>query len=217
MEQGCKGIYKYIIFDFDGVLAETNKIRLEGFRLLFKGYPKNKVDLLVRHAMANGGLSRYEKVKYFFEEILKEPISPQKIKLLTRNYSKLVKEKVIKAKPVKGSLEFLSRYYNKYKFAIVSGSDEKELKEVCNARMMGHFFLRIKGSPESKESNLSKLLKEMKWEKKMCVYIGDSINDLEAAKVNRVDFIACNSNNMDWPSLGVPLISDLSYLSLYLK
>ena len=50
--------YQYIIFDFDGVLVESNEIRFNGFRKLFREYPKGQVEQLVNYSKANGGVSR---------------------------------------------------------------------------------------------------------------------------------------------------------------
>lgn len=209
--------YRYLIIDFDGVLAESNEIRFDGFRLLFKRYPEDSVKRLIQHVMTNAGLSRYEKIRYFFEEILNKSVSAGKIELLSNEYSRLVKEKVITAEPVKGSLEFLSAHQNDYDFAIISGSDEQELKEVCKARGIEHFFARILGSPLSKEENLAKLLKETGWNKELCLFIGDSSNDLEAVRSSGIDFVGRNSGLVNWNSLGnVPAIDDFSQLDLHL-
>ena len=78
--------YKHIIFDFDGVLAETNYIRFEGFELLFKDYPSDQVNRLVQYAMNNGGISRYEKIRLFFEQIRQEPISDDSVHFLAKPY-----------------------------------------------------------------------------------------------------------------------------------
>ena len=67
--------YQHIIFDFDGVLAESNEIRFNGFRKLFKDYPLHQVDQLVEYAKANGGISRYKKIEFFFNTVRKEPVS----------------------------------------------------------------------------------------------------------------------------------------------
>ena len=50
--------YQYILFDFGGVLVESNEIRFNGFRKLFKNYPRTQVEQLVEYAKANGGVSR---------------------------------------------------------------------------------------------------------------------------------------------------------------
>ena len=35
--------YQYILFDFDGVLVESNEIRFNGFRKLFMGNPARRM------------------------------------------------------------------------------------------------------------------------------------------------------------------------------
>ena len=210
--------YKHLIFDFDGVLVESNEIRFDGFRSLFKNYPQDQVERLVLYAKINGGLSRYEKIKYFFKQIRNEPIRDDNVQLLAKQYSELVKQKVIDAEPVKGSLEFLSNHKNNYDFAVVSGSDQEELRDVCKDREIDHFFLEILGSPASKESNIALLLTKMGWGRKSCLFIGDSINDFDAARANRIDFIGRNSNLTDWSLMGnLTVVDDLSELEGYLK
>ena len=132
--------YQHIIFDFDGVLAESNEIRFDGFRKLFKSYPQDQVELLVQYAEANGGVSRYKKIIFFFNVIRKESISSKSVDDWAAQFSKLVRQDVTEASPVKGSLEFLKKYFNHFDFAIVSSSDQKELREVCRDRGIEHFF-----------------------------------------------------------------------------
>ena len=208
--------YKHIIFDFDGVLVESNSLRFEGFRQLFRTYPNDQVQRLVEYAMLNGGMSRYEKIKYFFEEIRYETIPDASVQALSKQYTELVKQKVIDAESVKGSLGFLSNNYTNYDFAIVSGSDQQELREVCQARKIYQLFFKILGSPEKKEINLSRLLSEAGWEKGSCLFVGDSLNDLEAAQLNKIDFIARESGLVEWDSMvNIVVIKDLTQLQSY--
>lgn len=209
--------YKHLIFDFDGVLVESNDIRFEGFKLLFKDFPDDKVHRLIQYARLNGGMPRYQKIRYFFEEILTEAISDDDVQKLAKQYSELVKDEVVRAKPVKGSLKFLSSYNKKYDFAIVSGSDQEELRDICKTRKIDQFFIEILGSPVTKESNLALLLSKMQWERKSCLFIGDSINDLDAAIVNEIDFIARYSGIVNWNLIpDVVVIPDLSQLQFHL-
>ena len=211
--------YKHLIFDFDGVLVESNEIRFEGFQALFHSYPADEVGKLVQFAKANGGLSRYEKIRYFFEAILNKQISDDAVQTFAKQYSNLVKQKIIEANFVNGTLDFLSRYYNDYDFAIVSGSDQEELREVCQIRKISHFFTEVLGSPASKESNLALLMAKTGWGRGGCLFIGDSINDLNAARTCGIDFIGRNSGLVDWSLINnnVVFIDDLSELHLYLK
>ena len=122
--------YQHIIFDFDGVLVESNEIRFNGFRKLFKGFPEDQVDQLVAYARDNGGVSRYKKIEYFFDAIRREPISIESVNHWAAQFSELVEQDVVEAGSVKGSLEFLEKYSSQFDFAIVSGSDQKELSRV---------------------------------------------------------------------------------------
>ena len=204
--------YQHIIFDFDGVLAESNEIRFNGFRKLLKDYPQDQVEQLVQYAKANGGVSRYKKIIFFFNVIRKEPISSKSVNDWADQFSKLVKRDVTEARPVKGSLDFLKKYFNHFDFAIVSGSDQKELREVCRDRGIDHFFKSILGSPVEKKNNIAALLSDLNWEHSNSLYVGDSHNDLEAAEANSVDFIGRYSGLTDWKSRDTPFVTDLNFL-----
>jgi HAD superfamily hydrolase (TIGR01549 family) len=208
-------VYKHIIFDFDGVLADTNAIRIEGFQILFKDFPVEELRMLNDFVKINGGISRYKKIQYFFEDVLKESITESDIHMWAQRYSDLVKQKVIDAPAIKGSIDFLSQYFQGYDFSIISGSDQEELRDVCRARKIEQFFIEILGSPDSKEANMAQLLKNQEWNKKNCVFIGDSINDIAASNKLGIDFIGLNSGMADWNQMeDVRFIEDFTQLSM---
>lgn len=204
--------YRHIIFDFDGVLVESNEIRFNGFRKLFKNYPQGEVEKLVGYAKANGGVSRYKKIEYFFDTIRQEPITDESVNRWAAQFSELVEQDVVEAKSVAGSLEFLEENSSLFDFAIVSGSDQVELRRICKKRQIDHFFKAILGSPVEKKDNISVLLSELNWSHDRSVYVGDSNNDLEAAKSNNLDFVGRCSGLIDWENSNVSFILDLSSL-----
>lgn len=204
--------YQYIIFDFDGVLVESNEIRFNGFRKLFKDYPEEQVEKLVRYAKANGGVSRYKKIEYFFDVIRQETISDELINQLAAQFSKLVEQDILEARPVEGSLGFLEEYSNQFSFAIVSGSDQAELRRVCQKRGIDHFFKLILGSPIEKKDNIASLLSDLNWQQNQSLYVGDSNNDWDAAKANDLDFVGRCSGLVDWKNFDTKYVSDLTSL-----
>lgn len=210
--------YKQIIFDFDGVLAETNNIRFNGFVKLFNDFSKEQLDRFIEYVQCNGGLSRYKKIQYFFNKILQKPVSDDAVLEWAERYSTLVKEAVIKAKPVEGSLDFLENYASRFEFIIVSGSDQEELRLVCSARKINHYFAEIMGSPPEKENNIVNLLTGKRWKRETCLYVGDSINDYEAARKNGIDFVGRNSGLIDWRALEyVKCIENLNQLYAFVS
>lgn len=204
--------YHHIIFDFDGVLVESNEIRFNGFRKLFEKYPQEQVERLVNYAKANGGVSRYKKIEYFFNVIRQEPITNGLVNQWAAQFSELVEQDIVEAKPVEGSLKFLEDYFSHFDFAIVSGSDQAELRRICEKRKIDHFFKMILGSPVEKKDNIASLLSDLNWQHNESLYVGDSNNDLDAAKANDLDFVGRCSGLINWEKSNVRFILDLSSL-----
>lgn len=191
-------MYKNLIFDFDGVLADSNTIRINGFRTLFRDFPADQVETLAAYASVNGGMSRYEKIKYFFQVIRGSAVSQAEVDRYAGQYSQIVKDDVIKAAAITGSVDFLKEFAGRYVYAIVSGSDQTELREVCRQRGIHGFFKEILGSPVSKEINLENLIGAFGWQAEECLLVGDSINDYKAARQAGIRFIGRNSGMTDW-------------------
>lgn len=119
---------KNIIFDFDGVILDSMSIRNEGFRKIFEDYDNKKVEELISFHLINGGLSRFVKIKYFFEELLDTFIGEEEINYFADQYSKIMKEKLVNEKYlIKDTVDFIKNN-NKIKMFIASGSEEKELR-----------------------------------------------------------------------------------------
>jgi len=204
--------YQYIVFDFDGVLAETNEIRFQGFADLFKDIPADEMSRFMEFVKTNGGLSRYGKIRHLYDDILGQPLSENQLLVLAGRYSELVAERIIAADPVPGSLEFLAGYGDDFEFAVVSGSDQGELRQVCQARGINRYFRAILGSPTEKAENLAQLLTAQAWDRQACLYVGDSLNDCEAAAEAGIGFIGRNSGLVDWQKHGGVWVSSLTEL-----
>lgn len=201
--------YRYLVFDFDGVLAESNEIRFQGFENLFADLPADVRARFMAFVKVNGGLSRYGKIRHLYADLLGQPISEDRVYELAGRYSELVAGRVIEAQAVPGSLEFLREYADRFEFAVVSGSDQNELRQVCQARGIDGYFRAILGSPTEKTQNLIELVTSQGWDRQACVYVGDSVNDYDAAMEAGIGFIGRNSGLVDWKDRGEVSISNL--------
>ncbi len=76
---------KNILWDFDGVIIDSLAVRDYGFREIFKEFDKVLVEKLIKYHSINGGLSRFHKIRYFFNEILKKILKIKKLKLMPIN------------------------------------------------------------------------------------------------------------------------------------
>jgi phosphoglycolate phosphatase-like HAD superfamily hydrolase len=181
---------KAIIFDFDGVIAESVNVKTEAFAELFKPYGDHIVDRVVRHHLLNGGVSRFEKFKFYYESFLNTTITEKEVNILSEKFSRLVLDKVVNAPFVIGAYEFISSNYTKYDMYISSGTPEKELKIIVERRKLDTFFVGVFGSPVSKAIHTSNILKTGNYNNSEVVFIGDALTDKEAALDNKINFIA---------------------------
>ena len=120
---------KNILFDFDGVIIDSMPIREAGFRLIFQDFDQYLVDKLIDYHNQNGGLSRYAKIKYFFEVVLGKTISENDILKFAHKFSLIMREKLTNKKYlINDTLDFLKENHDRFNLHIVSGSDENELR-----------------------------------------------------------------------------------------
>lgn len=179
---------KYLLFDFDGVLAESVNIKTEAFRKMYLSHGEDFANKVVEFHEANGGVSRYEKFKVFNGDWLGETITEEKVNELADVFSNLVVKGVVNAQEVKGANEFLetSKKYTKF---IITGTPTIEIKPILEQRKMSHFFKEAFGSPEKKGFWVKHILKTEKIKAEECVFIGDALADYYAAIENDIDFI----------------------------
>lgn len=189
--------FKTILWDFDGVIMDSMPIRDKGFEIVLKGYPKEQVSLLMDYHRNNGGLSRYNKFRYFFEEIRKESITDVEIKVLADEFSVVMLENLLDSNLlIEDSLKFIKDNYSKYKMHIVSGSDGNELRYICEALGLSKYFISIHGSPTPKKELVKQVMISNSYDNIEICLIGDSYNDLEAAEINSISFYGYNNEKL---------------------
>lgn len=200
---------KTIIFDFDGVLVESNNIKTEAFSILFRGKCTDREHReIVQHHIDNLGVSRYKKFTHIYRNILGRDIGQKELDDLSRSFSELVMEKVIAAPSVNGAVDFL-RHNKKYECYIVSATPQGEISDIVRHRSMKEYFVGIYGSPKEKEELINDILTGGKHTAESTVYIGDGMNDYRAARKCGVHFIArIHSDNGELLSLDCPKIRD---------
>lgn len=180
---------KNIIFDFDGVILDSIPVKTEAFRKLFEKYPIDIVNKFIEFHLENGGMSRYEKIRYFFEELLNKNIDDEQVLYYTNLYSELTKEELADQKYlIKEVIDFIQNNDQKYNMHIASGADENDLKYICDKLDLTQYFLTINGSPIKKREIVKNILNINNYEKDETILIGDSINDYYAAKFNYIIF-----------------------------
>ena len=207
-----------IFFDFDGVIVESVDIKAEAFAVLFEHEGKDVVKKVVEYHLNNTGISRYEKFKYIYKEILNRSLSKDEFQRLCDKFAGLVTEAVVLAPYVKGAKEFIENFASKYLFFIVTATPQEEIDVIIQRRGIVRFFRAIYGAPKKKSDAIRDVLKKEGINPCDAIYIGDAMSDFNAAKDNFVRFIArVNNNESIFADIQCLKVRDLSDLGTIIK
>ena len=92
MQRNAKCTVKHmvnaIIFDFDGVVLESLNVKTNAFKKLYEPYGSDISKRVVEHHLENGGVSRFDKIKFYHNIFLGEEIDEKK-----RIEENIIKEK----------------------------------------------------------------------------------------------------------------------------
>ena len=185
--------FKAFIFDFDGVMFDTNSIKLAAIKAAVpQTILKSKRDQFLRYFSANNGLPREIKIRKFFSD-------EQSVKILS-SYEESLARQMPRARPMRGFLEFLRvlmsgscRGIPRY---ILSGGSQPEINLLLSQHNITSCFEKIMTGPKLKEQHLSTLELKMP-----ALYFGDSKVDVEIAKAFglRLIFVSGRSDCEDMP------------------
>jgi HAD superfamily hydrolase (TIGR01549 family) len=189
--------YEALFWDFDGVILDSVPIRDEGYWHTLKHYPKDQVEKLIHYQQLNGGISRYVKFRYFYEEILDKEISDEQVNRYAKSFSEYMIERLTdKNLIIDETIRFIENHHESIPMHIVSGSDQEELRYLCKELEIDHFFNSIHGSPTPKIELVKQVLAREKYHPEHAALIGDSINDYDAARLNGLTFFGYNNPDL---------------------
>lgn len=178
-----------IIFDFDGVIVDSVGLKGEAFSEIYSKYGSNIKNKVVRHHESNGGISRFEKFKFYHNNFLNKKISSKELEKISNQFSKLVMSKVVKADYIEGVIDFIETSLINQMLFVSTATPTKEINQILLKRKIKHFFTDVYGSPEKKEFHIQKIMKKYNLNSNELIFIGDSKNDLDASKKMNLDFI----------------------------
>jgi len=198
-----------IVYDFDGVICDSVNVKTAAFAEMYESYGEEVVANVVAYHLANGGVSRFEKFKYYSKHLLGKNISEEEVIVLSSRFSDLVKQKVIQSSYINGAYSFLTKHAkSNYQF-ICTGTPETEIIEILNARKISSYFTYIYGSPKTKDKILEIIMNDYLLEKSEILFIGDAMTDYRAAITTGVSFVGILNDATKFP-IGTITIKDFT-------
>ncbi len=178
--------YNVVLFDFDGVILDSNPVKTEAFRTALADYPPALVERFVAYHRANGGVSRYVKLRRFFSEFVPVADPQAACAAALERFGALARDALMRAPIVPGVTAVLERL--RVPTYVVSGADQQEVRDVLAARGLGHHFARVLGSPVAKEEHVRQLLRSGELPAPG-LFFGDARKDMEVAEGAGLDFV----------------------------
>lgn len=201
------------IFDFDGVIVESNGIKEDVFRSLFAEYPEAYDDLMAYHHKYVS-LTRYKKFDYMLERIGRAGDEKMKAELL-KAFSARTLDRMKSVAYVKGAKELLSKLSSKMPVYLVSVTPIEDLDIIIDELGLRDFFRNIYGCPPwNKPDAIRDICSKENIAPREAVLIGDSYGDQSAAQETGIRFIGRDSG---LGFRGVPelVVADLDELAQY--
>jgi phosphoglycolate phosphatase-like HAD superfamily hydrolase len=180
--------FKCWVFDCDGVLLDSNRVKTEAFGTAVQDYGQDPADALVSYHIENGGISRFKKFDYFFATILGRPPKQGELDTVLERFSDATIQGLRTCADAEGLRDLLNAIPPDVPRIVVSGGAQSELRAIFEERGLAQYFTAIYGSPDTKEVILNRE-RDNGIVSDPAIFIGDSRYDYEAATHCGLKFI----------------------------
>ena len=182
------------------MILDSNGVKNNAFRAVLSDYSNELVESFIEYHMANGGISRHEKFKYFLTNLAQNYSDDRYLQLLNA-FGEYCRSALLSAPLTCGAKGFVEKYSREVDLFVLSGGDQIELRQIFSARGLACYFVDILGSPVSKVEHLDSLVREGRLDGRT-LFVGDSLVDHRVATETSVEFafISSYTDFEDWRS-----------------
>jgi phosphoglycolate phosphatase-like HAD superfamily hydrolase len=203
---------KVLIFDFDGVIVESNGIKDRVFEKIFSLYPEYFEEMMIYHK-DHVSESRVKKFDHLLNIANRESDDEWKESLM-KDFSDFSLELMESVSFVAGAIDLLNAMAHMPLY-IASVTPINDLEIILNSLSLRTYFEDVYGCPPwTKPDAVNDILKRENIKPGQAILIGDSAGDQRTAKVTGVHFIARNSG-LPFDEAPERLFSDLKEISQY--
>ena len=171
-----------VVFDCDGVIFDSVDVKTKAFGRIVEEYGSEAVTLMNEYHLAHGGVSRFRKFEWFYDEVLGRKISEDELQVLSQKFRQLVFQGVMYSPMVPGIMETLESLHGRLPMYVASGTPNDELLQVLDARNLTCFFKGVYGAPPGKAELLRCIIEKEGVAANDTLMVGDSSTDLDAAQ-----------------------------------
>lgn len=178
--------YKHIIFDFDGTINDTSEGIYATFTAVLKHFG---IDATGKDLSEHIG----PPLKYSYTKLLDAERCDEAIELHRKVFVDI--NAVAMSKPYDGAVELLQRVTSSGKYTLSVASCKYEPHLIASLKMLGidkyfdHVYAQT-ATRQFKADVLKALIEENGFNRRECLLIGDTLNDVDGAVANGIDVVA---------------------------
>ena len=191
--------YQTAVFDMDGVLLRSNGLKSEAFRAATLEYGADAADAMVRLHQRAGSISRRDRVRRFFGEVLGLPEAAEsEIERVLLSVGNALSRGYQSAPVVQGVGAYIDRLLGaRIGRVVVTGVEQAEARGILEHRGM-RSRMAVYGGPPEKRERIEQLVRS-EVITRPAVYFGDTLDDYRCAHANGLDFVlvTCDAE-WDW-------------------
>jgi HAD superfamily hydrolase (TIGR01549 family) len=178
-----------VVFDFDGVLAESNDVKTAAFAAIYREYGDDIANRAVAYHLEHGGISRHIKFRHLHETLLGIHLAESEVGALGEKFSQLVIDAVVASPWVPGAREFIETHFAAIPLFIASGTPDDELRTIVSRRGMTQFFRSTHGTPATKGEIIRAIIEQHAFEPQKVLMVGDAAADFDGARAAGTRFL----------------------------
>ncbi len=182
--------YKTIVFDCDGVLLNSNKVKVSAYYNVAKrmGGSDAQAQAFVDYHIEMGSFPRNGKIKYYLEHIINETETPALMQQYLDTFDAILDESLMECEQAAGLLD-LKSHTKDAKWMVLSGGDQAGLRNIFMRRALTqHFECGIFGGPDIKEDVLAREKANGNIQLP-ALFVGDSKYDHQSSTGAGLDFV----------------------------
>ena len=201
-----------VVFDFDGVLVESNAVKRGAYRDIFASVPDSRpvVDEVLG---ADTEDDRFGVIRAILRGLGQAAIDlDAQVVSYAERYNTICEEHAATCRAVPGAAAALQSLSPQHPLYVVSATPEEPLSRIVSRRGWTGYFRAVLGRPRTKRENLARVMQRERIGPEGIVFVGDGQRDLEAARSTGCHFIGVRNEFNDFDPSGITMIDDLTGL-----
>ena len=185
------GDKRAVFFDFDGVVLDSNRLKIEAMKATLAPFGQDRVDRFIDSFRTRFGDARVHHFRRFFHDHLGQADGFDSFYAEHEpRYAARVLDGYAKA-PLTKSIVLLLRHLRERSIAchIVTGGEPGQASQAVDQRGLGIYFDSIRGAPTTKTEHFRAIMASADLTADDVVFFGDASADIEAARAVGIDFV----------------------------